>query len=107
VEREFGLLRIGPGYFWHHHLKNLFNAVFRRPGCVPFDLACFEILGALAGPWFYFRERKRLVCEVHLKQQASAGARGATRDVRVRHGFSQHDAKILKLKWVWLLWDDG
>jgi GT2 family glycosyltransferase len=60
VEREFGVLRIGPGYFWHRQIKNLIYAVFRRPGAMPLDLAYAEFLGALAGPPSYFRGRRRL-----------------------------------------------
>ena len=72
VEREFGVLRIGPGYFWHHHVKNLIRAFVRRPGCIPVDLAYAEFSGALAGPWKYFRSRPRTVIARFPQLQATA-----------------------------------
>jgi glycosyltransferase involved in cell wall biosynthesis len=70
VEREFGVLRIGPGYFWKHYVRNLFAAVFGRAGCMPLDLAYAEISGAVAGPWIYFRERRRQHLEQDHARQA-------------------------------------
>jgi Glycosyltransferase like family 2 len=58
-EHEFGVLRIGPGYFLQHYVRNLLAAVIRKPGCMPFELALAEITGALAGPAIYLRERRR------------------------------------------------
>jgi glycosyltransferase involved in cell wall biosynthesis len=90
VEREFGVLRIGPGYFWHHHVKNLIRALFRRPGSMPFDLAYAEFTGALAGPWAYCNGRRRLAREGYPEPQAADAVETTKRSVRVRHAaFSQ------------------
>jgi GT2 family glycosyltransferase len=62
-EGEFGVLRIAPWYFFHHHVRNLLRSLFKRPGCYPLDLAYAEFSGALAGPREYFRARRRLSSE--------------------------------------------
>jgi glycosyltransferase involved in cell wall biosynthesis len=72
VEGEFGVLRIAPGYFWKHYVRNLFAAVFGRTGCMPLDLAYAEFSGAVAGPWIYFRERRRQHLEQdHARQEGT------------------------------------
>jgi GT2 family glycosyltransferase len=58
VEKEFGLLRIAPTWFFRCHVRNLLRALARRPAHMPLDLAWAELLGALAGPWSYFRSRR-------------------------------------------------
>jgi GT2 family glycosyltransferase len=90
VERELSVLRTGPGYFWHHHSKNLIRALFRRPGSMPFDLAYAEFAGALAGPWAYCRGIRPLAREGHPEPQTADPVETTKRSVRVRHAaFSQ------------------
>ena len=59
-EGELTLLKKAPGWFWHHHVRNLARSLLRRPGCVPLDLAWAEFRGALAGPGSYLRARRSL-----------------------------------------------
>jgi GT2 family glycosyltransferase len=91
VEREFDVLRIGLGYFCQHHVKNLFRSFFRRPGCIPLDLAYAEFSGALAGPWMYLRGRRRLVREGYLQPHTVAASGAAEGTPWAQHGgFAQH-----------------
>jgi GT2 family glycosyltransferase len=85
VERELGVLRVGPGYFLHHHIGNLVRALFRRPCSMPFDLAYAEFSGALAGPWMYHRGRRRLAREALLERQLVAPVEAPAGWVRLRH----------------------
>ena len=69
-EREFGTLRVCPGYFFQHYVRNLIQSLFRKSGCMPLELACAEIAGAIAGPTIYLRERRRLRSSRHSETQA-------------------------------------
>jgi glycosyltransferase involved in cell wall biosynthesis len=83
VEGELGVLRVGPSYFLHYHVMNLVRAFFRRPGSMPFDLACAGFAGALAGPWMYRRGLRRLAREGHPERHAVAAVEATAG--RVRH----------------------
>jgi GT2 family glycosyltransferase len=60
VEREWGVLMLAVRYFLGHHVRELVGALSRKPGHVPLDLAWAEFIGALAGPFAYFRSRSRI-----------------------------------------------
>jgi GT2 family glycosyltransferase len=72
VEKEWTLLWLGTSWFWQHHVKNYFQALFRRPGSMPLDLARAELRGALAGPTRYRRSR-RWLAELALSTQPQTG----------------------------------
>ncbi len=94
VERELGLLRVGTGYFWHHHVKNLVHALLRRPGSIPLDLAYSEFRGALAGPWMYRRGRRRQALERQQRQSETVSIEAPADSARVRQvAFSQQQAE--------------
>jgi GT2 family glycosyltransferase len=59
VEHELLLLKLGPRWFWQHHVRQLVKALLRRPGHIPLDLAWAEFSGALAGPSRYFQSRRK------------------------------------------------
>lgn len=59
VEHELVLLKLGPRWFWQHHVRQLAKGLLRRPGHVPLDLAWAEFSGALAGPGRYFESRRK------------------------------------------------
>jgi len=72
---EWGLLRVGTGWFFGHYVKNFWRSLLRRPGCMPPDLAAAELLGALSGPFAYFRARRQLRKESRRDSQSPRWAR--------------------------------
>jgi GT2 family glycosyltransferase len=60
VEHELPLLKLGPRWFWQHHIRQLAKALMRRAGHVPLDLAWAEFHGALVGSSRYFKSRRKL-----------------------------------------------
>jgi GT2 family glycosyltransferase len=56
-ERELTLLKLAPLWFFNHHIGNVVRSLFRRPERVPLDLAWAEFVGAVEGPFAYFRSR--------------------------------------------------
>jgi GT2 family glycosyltransferase len=72
VERELTLLKLGPKWFWQHHVLNLVRSLLRQSDQLPLDLAIAEFRGALVGPLNYLRSRRWLE-----KQLEAEGADGA------------------------------
>lgn len=60
VERELGLLAIGPRWFVSHHLGELAKSALRRPGCESLELTWAEFSGAARGPRAYLTARRAL-----------------------------------------------
>jgi GT2 family glycosyltransferase len=59
-DRELALLKIASVWFLRHHVGNLVRSLLRRPSAFPLDLAWAEFVGALEGPFAYFRSRRHL-----------------------------------------------
>jgi glycosyltransferase involved in cell wall biosynthesis len=57
VERELGVLKLAPRWFWQHHVRNVIRVLLRRRRRLPLDLVLAEFLGALVGPPSYLRSR--------------------------------------------------
>jgi GT2 family glycosyltransferase len=75
LRREYGLLRLAPGWFLNYHVRQLLRALFNRPGAIPRDLAVAEFKGALMGPYAYFKSRRtmtKLLHEAKLVQRRDA-----------------------------------
>ena len=61
VRNEWGLLRLGLGWFLKHHIGQIRDVILRRPGAVPPDLAYAELRGALMGPFSYFKSQRTML----------------------------------------------
>ncbi len=59
-EREFKMLYFAPLWFANYHLKNLAKAIFSTANKIETELAFLEAIGALTGPFKYFKALRRL-----------------------------------------------
>jgi GT2 family glycosyltransferase len=59
-EQEFKLLFYAPVWFVKYHLKNLVKAIVFSGNKIETELAYLELIGALNGPFKYFKARRRL-----------------------------------------------
>lgn len=58
VHHEVSLLKVGPAYFFRHHIRHLMRSLLRSSGSPPLGLALAELWGALMGPYAYFKSRR-------------------------------------------------
>ncbi len=56
---EWGVFKIGYGWFKQSQLPNLIKSIRKRPGSIPKDLIFAELKGCLVGPWAYLSSRNR------------------------------------------------
>jgi GT2 family glycosyltransferase len=81
LRNEWGLLRLGLGWFLQHHVRQILGVILRRPRAIPRDLASAELKGALMGPFSYFKSRRtmrELLRKLHPPASDVAQARKAT-----------------------------
>jgi GT2 family glycosyltransferase len=83
LRREYGLLRLAPGWFCGHHLRHLREVLLRRPGAMPKDLAFAEFRGALSGLYAYFKS-KRAMAEMRQRLHAAPDEWKASSGVSAR-----------------------
>jgi GT2 family glycosyltransferase len=77
VERELGLLALGPWWVLDYHVRHVMGALLRRPIRIPLDLAWAGLLGAFEGPFRYLQARRRLRRSRERTPVMSASAQGA------------------------------
>jgi GT2 family glycosyltransferase len=70
---ELGALRIGCGWFLHHHIRDLIQGL-RGRGVMPLRLTLAEISGVFRGPIAYFQS-KSYVSEVRLQERSERRGR--------------------------------
>jgi glycosyltransferase involved in cell wall biosynthesis len=58
--KEYGLLRLAPGWFINYQVRHLLRTLLRRPNAIPLDLALAEFKGALMGPRAYFKSKRTM-----------------------------------------------
>lgn len=59
VEKDWRMLPIALGWFYHDQLPRLVNAALKRPDSLPLDLIVAELQGCLAGPRAYLMSSKQ------------------------------------------------
>jgi GT2 family glycosyltransferase len=77
VERELGLLLLGPWWVLDYHVRHVMGALLRRPVRIPLDLALAGLAGALLGPFRYLQARRRIRRSGQGSPVMSAAAQGA------------------------------
>jgi len=60
VQKEMGIIKLPVGWFFYQQLPNLLRSVLKRPGSQPLSFLMAELAGCMAGPFAYFRARRRL-----------------------------------------------
>jgi GT2 family glycosyltransferase len=78
---EYGLLRIGSGWFFARYMRQIRDVILRRHGAVPKDVAYAELKGAFMGPYSYFKSKRtmtELLRQLHPPASDVVQARKAT-----------------------------
>ncbi len=55
---EWQALEVAAWWLTHHHLKQLYRTLRRKPDALPVDLTLSELAGFFQGPFAYFRARR-------------------------------------------------
>ncbi len=84
-EREVALCKVATFWFVTHHVRNLLRALLRRPQHPPLDLAWAEFIGALEGPFAYFKSQRHVA---RLKASQSANPLSASQPPSLTAGRS-------------------